>query len=100
MTAAPSLREAAQLALDELVVLKKIVHGSKKTIGAAKFDATIEALRAALCVMPVERQPLDLTALDALARVYCTNYYSPHHMAFSVSGLRSLIEAHGIKGAA
>ena len=45
-----SLRDAAQMALDELVVLKKIVHGGKKTIGAAKFDTTIAALRAALAL--------------------------------------------------
>ena len=50
---------------------------------------------------PVELKPLDLTAVDALARAYCANYYSPHHVAFSVDGLRNLIEAaQNIKGAA
>lgn len=51
---APSLREAATMALQELVTLKKIVHGDKKTIGADKFDSVIESLRAALALPDAE----------------------------------------------
>jgi hypothetical protein len=36
-------------------------------------------------------QHLPLTKLDKLARVYCSSYASPHHMTFTVEGLRNLI---------
>lgn len=43
---------------------------------------------------PADRKPrLSLTEIDALARVYTSDYASPHHITFTVDGLRSLIEA-------
>lgn len=42
---------------------------------------------------PVERQPLSFGKLDELAKVYGIDYASPHHITFTVGGLRSLIEA-------
>lgn len=33
----------------------------------------------------------DLTQLDALAKVYASSYASPHHITFTVEGLRNLI---------
>lgn len=47
---------------------------------------------------PMERKPLALTDLNDLAKVYGIHYASPHHMTFTVEGLRNLIEAsHNIK---
>jgi hypothetical protein len=39
---------------------------------------------------------LSLSALDELARVYAASYASPHHITFTVEGLRQLIAAHGV----
>lgn len=52
-----------------------------------------------LYVAPVERKPLTLTDLNELAKVYASSYASPHHIKFTVEGLRNLIEAHNIKAA-
>ena len=38
-------------------------------------------------------QPGSLTAIGVLARVHCSSYSSPHHIIFSVEGLRKMIKA-------
>lgn len=35
---------------------------------------------------------INLSTLDALAKVHASSYASPHHITFSVEGLRNLIE--------
>ena len=54
----------------------------------------IERLRkelAALRAQPVQTAPL--TDIDELAKVYSIGYASPHHITFTVEGLRSMIQA-------
>lgn len=41
----------------------------------------------------VKDEGLSLTRLDALARLYASSYASPHHITFTVEGLRNLIDA-------
>ena len=54
-------------------------------------DGFEAALRAALTEAQMV-QPA-LTDIDALAKLYCGSYASPHHITFTVEGLRNMIQA-------
>ena len=43
--------------------------------------------------IPASPEALSLTAINKLARVYCASYASPHHITFTVEGLRHFVEA-------
>lgn len=58
---------------------------------AKEQEAAVMALRAALTEAQMV-QPA-LTDIDALAKLYCGSYASPHHITFTVEGLRNMIQA-------
>lgn len=58
----------------------------------ASSDLRLALKTADLAIAAAESAPPSLSALDELAKVYASNYASPHHITFTVEGLRNLLE--------
>lgn len=57
-----------------------------------EFRAFARAILSRAGIGESRREPLPLTRLNELAKVYALSYASPHHFTMSCEGLRSLIE--------
>jgi hypothetical protein len=83
------LREAAQRAHDWMIEQGKVTFAYGGGMPAVdRLNGIIAALRSALSAAP-QAEP-SLLELNEMAKVYASNYASPHHIVFTVEGLRSL----------
>lgn len=66
-------------------------HPHENMDALCKLRTSIARLENEKAAQPI--QPAPLTDIDALAKVYSSSYASPHHITFTVAGLRAMMEA-------